>query len=326
MKGIVAHLHDGVPVLVWEEVPDVEHGADEVLLDIRATAVNRADLSQVRGKYPPPPGVTEVPGLEAAGVIEAVGDAVTGWQIGDQVCALLPGGGYAEKVAVPAGMLLRLPQSWSFEQGAAIPEVWLTAFVNLFLEGELQSGETVLIHAGGSGVGTAAIQLAHHEGARVFITAGRPEKLKKGMELGASLAVNYKKEDFAEKVKEATASEGVDLILDPVGADYFARNLELLKPDGRLVLIGLLSGSKADIDLRLLQGRCLRLIGSRLRPRPVTEKVEITRRFRERFWPLFEDGTLQPVIDSVFPLPEVGEAHEYVRQNRNTGKVILRRD
>lgn len=326
MKGIVAHQQDGVPILVWEEVPDVEYGDDEVLLDIRATAVNRADLSQVRGHYPPPPGVTEVPGLEAAGVIEAVGESVTGWQVGDRVCALLPGGGYAEKVAIAAGMLLRLPDSWSFEQGAAIPEVWLTAFVNLFLEGGLVSGETVLIHAGGSGVGTAAIQLAHYEGARVFMTAGRPEKLKKGIELGASLAINYKKEDFAEKVKEATASGGVDLILDPVGADYFARNLQVLNPNGRLVLIGLLSGSKAEIDLRLVQGGCLRIIGSRLRPRPAAEKIEVTRLFRERFWPLFEDGTLQPVIDSVFPLRDAGEAHDYVRQNRNTGKVILRRD
>lgn len=326
MKAIVVHQQDGKPFLSWEEVSDVDFGADEVLLEVKATAVNRADLSQARGNYPPPSGVTDVLGLEAAGVVAAVGRDVQGWQEGDRACALLPGGGYAEQVAVPAGMLLRIPEDWSFEQAAAVPEVWLTAMVNLFNEGRLQRGESVLIHAGGSGVGTAAIQLAHHEGARVFITAGTEQKLARGRELGAELAINYKKEDFAEKVLAATGGKGVDLILDPVGADYVARNLHVLAAGGRLVQIGLLSGRKAEIDLGLILGKSLTIIGSRLRPRPVAEKIELTDQFRTRFWPLLQQGVLQPIIDAVFPLADAAEAHEYVRQNRNIGKVILRCD
>ncbi|MFW6183711.1 MAG: NAD(P)H-quinone oxidoreductase [Chloroflexota bacterium] len=326
MKAIVVHQQDGKPFLSWEEVPDVDFGADEVLLEVKATAVNRADLSQARGNYPPPPGVTDVLGLEAAGVVAAVGRDVQGWQQGDRACALLPGGGYAEQVAVPAGMLLRIPDDWSFEQAAAVPEVWLTAMVNLFNEGRLRRDQGVLIHAGGSGVGTAAIQLAHHEGARVFITAGTEQKLARGRELGAELAINYKKEDFAEKVLAKTGGKGVDLVLDPVGADYVARNLRVLAAGGRLIQIGLLSGREAEIDLGLILGKSLSIIGSRLRPRPVAEKIELTGQFRTRFWPLLQQGVLQPIVDAVFPLPDAGEAHEYVRQNRNIGKVILRRD
>lgn len=326
MKAIVVYREgNGTPSLQWEEAPDPVHGPEEVLVDVRAAAVNRADLSQARGNYPPPPGVTDVLGLEMAGVIRAVGDEVEGWHVGDRVCALLPGGGYAEKAAVHADMLLQLPDAWSFEEGAAVPEVWYTAFVNLFLEGQLEEGETVLLHAGGSGVGTAAIQLAREAGARVFITAGAPEKLERGRELGASLAVNYKEEDFSGPVLEATDGEGVGLILDPVGANYFARNLRLLRENGRLVQIGLLSGAQAEIDLARVLGKSLRIIGSRLRPRPLSEKIEITRRFKEEVWPLLVAGTVEPIIDSVFPLQEAGDAHDYVRQNRNIGKVILRR-
>jgi putative PIG3 family NAD(P)H quinone oxidoreductase len=323
MKAIVVHRDGERPVLAWEEAADVSHEAGEVLLDVRATAVNRADLSQARGNYPPPAGVTEILGLEAAGVITATGADVRGWQVGDRVCALLPGGGYAERVAVPEGMLMRLPDDWTFEQGAAIPEVWLTAFVNLFLEGNLEQGETVLLHAGGSGVGTAAIQQAREAGATVIITAGTEAKLEKGRELGAALALNYKEQDFLPEIMDFTADRGVNLILDPVGADYLERNLQLLCPGGRLVQIGLLSGAEAPIDLGLVLGKSVRIVGSRLRPRPVAEKVAITRQFTQRFWPLLASGKLHPVIDRVFPLPEAGAAHEYVRQNRNTGKVIL---
>lgn len=327
MKAIVVHRAEGAepPSLQWEDVPDPICGPEEVMVDVRAAAVNRADLSQAQGNYPPPPGVTDVLGLEMAGVITGVGDEVQGWQSGDRVCALLPGGGYAEKAAVDADMLLRLPDDWAFEQGAAVPEVWYTAYVNLFLEGQLQAEETVLLHAGGSGVGTAAIQLAREAGARVFITAGAPEKLERGRELGASLAVNYKEEDFTGPVLAATGGEGVEMILDPVGADYFARNLRLLKENGRLVQIGLLSGAQAEINLGRVLGKSLRIIGSRLRPRPLSEKIEITRRFKEEVWPLLVSGTVEPIIDSVFPLEQAGDAHEYVRQNRNIGKVILRR-
>lgn len=322
MKAIVVRHEKNGPLLEWTDVADVSYEPHEVLLDIRASAVNRADLSQARGNYPPPPGVTDVLGLEASGVIGAVGSRVSGWNVGDRVCCLLPGGGYAQRVAVPAGMLLRLPSDWSFEQGAAIPEVWLTAFVNLFQEGGLREGEGVLIHAGGSGVGTAAIQLARVAGATVLITAGSEEKLRAGRELGAALAINYKENDFAEEVMAFTA-DGVDLILDPVGATHFSRDLQILREGGRLVVIGLLSGAQSDINLGHVLGKSLRIIGSRLRVRPQAEKIQITSEFARRFWPLFEKGRLKPVIDRVFPLPQAQEAHNYVLQNRNTGKVIL---
>lgn len=323
MKAIVVRGNGANPVLVWEEVEDVTHGPDEVLVDVKATAVNRADLSQARGNYPPPPGASEILGLEMAGVIEAVGKDVTGWQVGDRVCALLPGGGYAEKATVPAEMLLRIPNHWSFAQGAAVPEVWYTAYVNLFLEGDLEAGETVLIHAGGSGVGTAAIQLARVLEARVFVTAGTQAKLDRCRQLGAELAINYKEQDFLEKVLAATGNKGVDLILDPVGGSYLARNMAALGRFGRLVNIGLLGGRKGEMDMGLLLRKRLCLVGSTLRNRPLSEKIEITRQFEARFWPLLVSGKLQPVIDTTFPIQEAQAAHEYVAQNRNIGKVIL---
>lgn len=326
MKAIVVRQQEDGPLLEWSEAPDVVHGPGEVLLDIKASAVNRADLSQARGNYPPPPGVTDILGLEASGIVRAVGDGVSGWREGDRVCCLLPGGGYAERVAVPSGMLLRLPDHWSFEQGAAIPEAWLTAFVNLFHEGALQRGETVLVHAGGSGVGTAAIQLGRVAGATVLITAGTEEKLSVGRDLGAALVINYKEADFSRAVMAFTEDDGVDLILDPVGASHFPRDLQILREHGRLVVIGLLSGSQTQIDLSKVLGKSLRIMGSRLRTRPLQEKIAITRAFAERFWSQFEEGTLRPIIDRAFPLPQANAAHKYVLGNRNTGKVILSRE
>jgi tumor protein p53-inducible protein 3 len=312
------------PQLVWIDVPDVTHAADEVLVAVRATAVNRADLLQAAGGYPPPPGASEILGLEMAGEITAVGSSVTDWQVGDRVCALLPGGGYAQYTAVPAGMLMPVPHSWSYEEGAAIPEVWLTAYVNLFLEGNLVAGETVLIHAGASGVGTAAIQLAQAVGARPFVTAGSEEKLARCRELGAELAINYKTEDWLPAVLAKTDEQGVNLILDPVGANYFQRNLHSLAWQGRLVCIGLLSGGRVDtLNIAPILRRRLKLVGSTLRTRPVEEKIDITRRFYEQFGEQLRTGHLQPIIDTTFPIAAAGEAHEYVRQNRNIGKVIL---
>jgi tumor protein p53-inducible protein 3 len=323
MHAIVVKGTPAAPLLVWERVADVDYGPDEVLVAVRATAVNRADLSQARGHYPPPPGASEILGLEMAGVITAVGDNVQDWQVGDRVCALLPGGGYAEYAAVPQGLLLRLPEDWTFAMGTAVPEVWYTAFVNLFLEGNLQPGETVLIHAGASGVGTAAIQLARAAGATVFVTAGAEEKLARCRTLGASLAVNYKEQDFLEAVLAATDGAGVDLILDPVGGSYLDRNVRALRPFGRLVNIGLLGGGPGEMNVALLLRKRLRIVGSTLRNRPLAEKIAITRQFRERFWPLLVAGELQPVIDRVFPITEAQAAHAYVLQNRNVGKVIL---
>ncbi|MCB8944316.1 MAG: NAD(P)H-quinone oxidoreductase [Ardenticatenaceae bacterium] len=323
MKGIVVKGEKGSPVLVWEDVADVVCGAGEVLVAVGATAVNRADLSQARGNYPPPPGASEILGLEMAGTIEAVGEGVSGWRVGDRVCALLPGGGYAQKVVVPAGMLMSVPGDWTLAQAAAIPEVWFTAYVNLFLEGDLQPGERVLIHAGGSGVGTAAVQLAHHIGAEAYVTAGAALKLERCRQLGAALAVNYKEEDFLEAVLAFTNHEGVDVVLDPVGAAYLDRNMQVLRRYGRLVNIGLLSGAKTEMNMGLLIGKRLKLIGSTLRTRPLAEKVEITRQFSERFWPKLIAGELQPIVDTVFPIEQAQAAHEYVAEDKNIGKVIL---
>ncbi len=311
------------PRLIWRETEDVTYENDEVLIDIKATAVNRADLSQARGNYPPPPGVTDILGLEMAGTIIELGSNVANWQAGDRVCALLSGGGYAEKVAVNSQLLLRLPDEFSFQEGAAIPEVWLTAYVNLFREGRLKPGRFVLIHAGGSGVGTAAVQLATLAGAKAIVTAGTEEKLTACLELGAVGAINYKTQDFEPIVMRITDGSGPDLILDPVGAAYFAKNLRILKPGGRLVQIGLLSGSKETIDLGLVLGKSLKIVGSRLRPRPLDEKIDITDGFRREYWEEFTNGQLRPVIDKEFPIEKAQDAHNYVSENRNIGKVIL---
>lgn len=249
MKAIVVTDEKQNPQLVWQDVPDVTFGAGEALVRVRATAVNRADLLQARGGYAPPPGASEILGLEIAGIIEAMGADVTDWQVGDRVCALLPGGGYAELASVPAGMLMPLPDGWKFEMGTAVPEVWFTAYVNLFLEGRLQSGETALIHAGASGVGTAAIQLARATGAAVFVTAGSEAKLAACRDLGAALAVNYKTQDFLAQVMAATNDAGVDVILDPVGGSYLAKNVAALRPFGRLVNIGLLGGVTGELNM-----------------------------------------------------------------------------
>jgi putative PIG3 family NAD(P)H quinone oxidoreductase len=333
MKAIVVKSENEKSKLVWEEIPDIKPKPDEVLVDIKATAVNRADLLQAKGLYPPPPGESEIMGLEMAGVVSAVGDQVKGRKIGERVVGLLSGGGYAQQVAIHSQMLLQMPDRWSFSQGAAIPEVWLTAFSNLFLEAELKSGQTVMIHAGGSGVGTAGIQMAREAGAVVYVTAGTAAKLDRCRELGAALGVNYKEQDFVEEViKEqdfveevmaASHGRGVDIILDPIGGAYLNQNLDLLNEGGRLVNIGLLGGGTAEINLGAVLGKSLRIIGTRLRSRPLVQKIEITRMFADRFWPMLEAGRLQPIIDSVFKIEDAHSAHDYVKQNKNTGKVIL---
>jgi putative PIG3 family NAD(P)H quinone oxidoreductase len=323
MKAVVVKAAEKSPRLVWQDVGDVPLGPGEVLVAVRATAVNRADLLQAQGQYPPPPGVSEILGLEISGVVLTAADDVVGWKAGDRVLTLLAGGGYAERAAVPSGLLMRMPESWSYDQGAAVPEAWLTAFLNLFIEGQLAADEAVLVHAGASGVGTAAIQMARAAGAVVYATAGSFDKLEACRRLGATLAVDYKRQDFAVEIKARSGGRGVDLILDPVGAAYLNRNLEVLAAGGRLVTIGLMGGRRAEIDLGKVLGRSLRLIGSRLRHRPVSEKIRITRQFEERFWPLLADGRLTPVIDRVFPITEAEAAHAYVRENRNIGKVIL---
>ena len=323
MKAIIVKMENNLPILDWQDAADPEISGDDVLIDVRATAVNRADLLQARGLYPPPPGVSDILGLEIAGTVAGIGEDVKGLKIGDRILALVPGGGYAQQAVVHHQMLLPLPAEWSYAQGAAIPEVWLTAFLNLFIEGKLQPGETVLLHAGGSGVGTAGIQMARASGATVLVTAGTAAKLAACRKLGASLGINYKQQDFVEAVKRATDGNGVDLILDPVGGAYIEKNLQALAEKGRLVNIGLLSGASGEMNMGLVLGKSLKIIGSRLRSRPLAEKIEITRQFKQRFWGLLQSGKLRPIVDTIFPIQRAQDAHDHVRQNLNTGKVIL---
>ncbi len=323
MKAISIHHDEQRVQLLWEDAPDPVYGADEVLVAVKATAVNRADLLQARGFYPPPAGDSDILGLEAAGEIVAVGAAVEAWRPGDRICSLVPGGGYATLVAVPQAWLIPLPDSWSYAQGAAVPEVWLTADTNLFMEGGLKASETVLIHAGASGVGTAAIQLASETGARVAATVGSDPKRTICRELGADIVINYQTEKFGEEIPARTRGRGIDLVLDCVGGAYLSDHIRLLNPYGRLINIGLLGGAQASIDMAAVLMKSLTLKGTRLRARSKIEKGQITQAFRDRFWPLLVAGKLHPVIDRIFPIAEVDAAHAHVKANRNCGKVIL---
>ncbi|MEJ2668418.1 MAG: NAD(P)H-quinone oxidoreductase [Deinococcales bacterium] len=320
MKAIVV---GGSGELSLSEVPEPHLRPGEVMVDVHATALNRADLAQRAGRYPPPPGESELLGLEMAGVVSEVPNGVRGVRAGDHVCALLPGGGYAERVAVPAPMLLPVPEGWSFAQAAALPEAAFTAFLNLFLEAGLQAGERVLVHGGASGVGTAAIQQATLAGATVYTTVGTDAKAAACRELGAELAVNYRHADFAERIGEHTGGGGVDVILDMVGEAYFERNFALLNLGGRMVFIATLSGAAATFDIRQLMAKRATIKGSTLRSRPVDEKVRIREAFEERFGQALSEGRLDPVIDSVFPLADAAQAQTRMADNLNVGKIVM---
>lgn len=299
--------------------------ANELLVRVKATALNRADLLQKRGGYPPPKGASPILGLEMAGVVEGAGDSVNGWEKGDRVFALLPGGGYAEYAVVPEDMAMRIPDGFSFEEAAAIPEVFLTAYLNLFWLGGLKKGQTVLIHAGASGVGTAAIQLVREAGATSIITAGTEEKRSLCRELGASEAIDYKAGPFEPKVKGATGGRGVDIILDFIGAPYWEQNLNSLAVDGRLVIVGTMGGAKTDgVNLGQLLSRRLQVIGTALRSQPVEKKAALTQEFAQFALARFADGRLKPLIDSAWEWTDVNEAHEHMEQNKNAGKIVLR--
>jgi len=309
--------------LVWDEVPEPAIADDEVLLEIKATAVNRADLLQASGHYPPPPGASHTLGLEAAGVITAVGNKVTDFKVGQRVCALLSGGGYAERVAVPAKMLLELPAEMSFETAATIPEAWITAYLSLFLEAKLQPAERVLIHAGASGVGTAAIQLAVAASAQVFATAGSASKLEKCKELGAFAAWNYQDSGFEHEITTHFAMNGVDVVLDPVGANYLPMHMNLMNERGRLVIIGLMGGKESQINLAQILKKQLFIKGSTLRNKTIAEKIRITDSFKREVWNSFSER-YEAVIDKSFQIAEAQAAHQYVKENRNIGKVVLK--
>jgi NADPH2:quinone reductase len=326
MKAIHVESDEPGRPMVWRETADPVPGPGEVLVDVYAAALNRADLLQRAGGYPAPPGASTILGLDIAGQVSQLGQGVTGRKVGERVCALLAGGGYAERAVVPEGMLMPIPGGWSFEEAAALPEAYLTAFTNLFLEAEFQPGETLLVHGGASGVGTALIQLAKAAEGRVIATAGSVEKAGLCRALGADLAVNYREEDFVARTRTFGEENGVDVnvIIDMVGADTFQRNLSLLGARGRMVSIATLSGAQVALNLGELMSRRLRLIGSVLRARSLAEKVEITRRFMERFWPMLEAGTIRPVIDSVYPIEQVEDAHRRMAANLNMGKIALK--
>ena len=310
--------------LLWKENPDPDLKKDEVLISIKASAINRADLLQRSGNYPVPPGASPILGLECAGVVEEVGGQVKNFRKGDEVCALLAGGGYAEKVSVPSGQVLKIPKGFSFEQAAALPEVFATAYFNLYMEANLSVGEKALIHAGASGVGTAAIQICKSKGNPCFVTAGTKEKISSCMELGAEGGAIRNEENFADAIAEWTDNNGVQVILDPVGANYLEDNMESLTLEGRLVMIGLMGGAKATINLGLLMMKRLRIIGSTLRAQPIAKKTEIMNNLKENVWPSLESGDIKPIIDTVIPIEEVDKAHKLMESNQTFGKVILK--
>ena len=324
MKAIVMDGPGGPEVLHWGELPDPVAGDGDVLVRVAAAGLNRADIAQRQGNYPPPPGAPTHLGLEVSGVIESVGSAVDGWHVGDEVCALLAGGGYAELVAVPSELLFPVPAGVSVIDAAALPEVTCTVWSNVVQLSRLSAGEVLLVHGGSSGIGTMAIQVGALLGATVAVTAGSSAKLEACRALGATITVNYREQDFVQAVRDQTDGHGADVILDPIGADYLARNLDALAPDGRLANIGLQRGRKAELDLGLVMAKRLTLTGTGLRARPPAQKAAIAAAVREGLWPAIEDGRVRPVVDQVLPMSEAGEAHRLLEASGHIGKLLLR--
>ena len=324
MKAIVFEKPGDESVLRLGESPAPELEPGTIRIRVAAAGVNRADLLQRQGLYPPPPGASPLLGLECAGEVVEVAADVPDWKTGERAMALLPGGGYAEQVVVPAGSAMRVPERLSLEEAAAVPEVFLTVFLNVFQLGALPEGGSALVHGGGSGIGTAAIQLVKAAGGSIVVTAGSDEKCQRCLELGADAAVNYRSGDFVAAAREATSGRGVDVVLDSIGAPYLERNLAALALGGTLVLIGLMGGAKGEIGLGLLLARRLQVIGSTLRARPPAEKAEIVRGFDERFGPALASGRIGPVVDRILPLDRAPDAHRAMQASEHFGKIVLR--
>ncbi|MEJ5255178.1 MAG: NAD(P)H-quinone oxidoreductase [Acidimicrobiales bacterium] len=322
MLAVVLDSYGGPEVLTVREVPDPVPGPEEVVVDVVATALNRADLLQRRGLYPGPPMPQEIPGMELSGRVSARGDRVTAWELGDEVMGIVGGGAHAQRIAVHERQLMRVPETVAVADAAAIPEVWITAYDALVLQGGLTSGRTALVHAGGSGVGTAAIQIAKAIGARVIVTASAG-KLARCVELGADVAVDYRVEDFVDSVREATGGHGVDVVLDVVGGDYVDRNIEALRTGGRIVQVGVMGGGVAHVNVGRLLPKRASIIGTVLRSRPIEEKIALTQRFAAEILPLFDEGRCRPVIDSRFSLADIAAAHERMESNANVGKILI---
>ncbi len=308
-------------VLEWTEVADPVAGEGEVVVDVAASAVNRADLLQRQGHYPPPPGASEILGLECSGTIAEIGEGVEGWRIGDEVCALLAGGGYGEKVAVPAGQLLPVPAEVELLAAAGLPEVACTVWANVVMHAGLTAGEVLLVHGGAGGIGTHAIQVGKALGATVAVTAGSPARLESCRQLGADIAINYKEQDFVEVLRAETG--GADVVLDNMGAKYLDRNIDVLAMDGRLVVIGMMGGVKGELNLGKLMGKRGSVYGAGLRARPLEQKAAIVADVRERLWPLVEQGSVKPIVGQVVPMAEAASAHRAVEEGTVFGKVLL---
>ncbi|KAJ4975586.1 hypothetical protein NE237_000692 [Protea cynaroides] len=323
MKAVVITSFGGPEVLQLQEVEDPKIGDEEVLIKIEATALNRADTIQRKGSHPPPKGSSPYPGLECSGIVEAIGKNVTRWKIGDQVCALLNGGGYAEKVAVRAAQVLPVPPGISLKDAAAFPEVACTVWSTVFMTSRLSAGETFLIHGASSGIGTFAIQIAKHQGAKVFVTAGSEEKLAFCKDIGADVCINYKTEDFAARVKEETGGKGVDVILDNVGGPYFQRNLDSLNVDGRLFIIGFMGGAFTEVNLACMLARRLTVQAAGLRNRSPEKKAEIVSEVEKNVWPAITAGKVKPVVYKTMPLDEAADAHRLMESSVHIGKILL---
>lgn len=323
MRAVVADRAGGPEVLEVVERPDPQAGPGEVVLDVTAAGLNRADLLQRQGFYPPPPGASDVLGMECSGTVAAVGADVTGWQVGDPGCALLSAGAYATKVALPVGQLMPVPEGVDLVTAAALPEVACTVWSNVFMVAGLRPEETLLVHGGAGGIGTFAIQLAAAFGARVLTTAGSPEKRALCRELGAEVAIDYRDEDFVEVVARLTDGAGVDVILDNMGASYLARNVTALATEGRLVVIGMQGGTRAELDLNALLRKRAAIVATTLRARPAEEKAAICAAVVEHVWPLVADGAVKPMVHATLPLDSVGEAHALMESGEHTGKILL---
>lgn len=323
MYAITIPEPGGPEALVWAEVPDPVPGEGEVLVEVAAAAVNRADVLQRQGFYNPPPGASPYPGLECSGRIIALGTGVSGWSVGDEVCALLSGGGYAQKVAVLTGQLLPVPDGVELTDAAALPEVVCTVWSNVFMVSQLRPGETLLVHGGASGIGTMAIQLGKAVGAKVAVTAGGPEKLARCAELGADILIDYREQDFVDEVRKATEGAGADVILDIMGAKYLERNVQALAVNGRLAVIGLQGGAKGELNLGALLTKRAAVTATSLRGRPASEKAAIVAAVREHVWPLISGGRVRPVVDRAVPLADAAEGHRVLEASTHVGKVLL---
>jgi putative PIG3 family NAD(P)H quinone oxidoreductase len=324
MRAVTFDQFGEPSVLTLSEIPQPIPGPEQLLVHVKACALNRADLIQRRGKYPPPPGESDILGLEIAGQVVAMGENVTGFGTGEKVFGLVGSGAYAEYCLLDQGMAMPMPEHLSYEEAASIPEAFLTAQEAVFTLGQLHAHESILIHAGGSGVGGAAIQLAHQAKAFVYTTVGSQEKADKIKHGGADVIINYKQQDFAEEILQHTKNQGIQVIVDFVGASYLAKHLRILQSGGRLSLVGLMGGTQADIDLGIIQKKRLQIKGLAMRTRPLAEKRLITQHFKEKWLPLFANGKLKPMIDSVYALQDVVAAHESMEANANVGKIVLR--